>query len=210
MKLLKRNKLVYGVGINDADYNVCETGVVNGKKKILRTCPYYLKWKGVLERCYSDVFRKRNPSYKECTVVEEWKRFSNFKAWMETQDWEGKQLDKDLLVVDNKIYGPETCVFVDQKVNLFLLESNTSRGKYPIGVHFDNESGKYRARCCSVETNKQVCLGRHLTPEDAYKAWLDFKLKQAYILAESQTDQRVAKALVSRYESKIDQHNIEI
>lgn len=201
MKLLKRTKLIYGVGINDADYNVCKTDVVDGKKKILWVCPYYVKWRAVLERCYSEKFWKTNPTYRDCSVVPEWHLFSNFKAWMKTQDWEGKQLDKDLLLYGNKVYGPDTCVFVDQKVNLFMLENKATRGKSLIGVYFDEECGKYRARCCSVTTGKQKCLGRYTTQEEAHKAWLDFKLEQAYILADEQTDERVATALINRYKN---------
>lgn len=201
MRLLKRNKLVYGVGVNDADYNVCQTAVVNGKKKIVKFCPFYLKWRHMIERSYSEKFKERNPSYYDCSCVPEWHVFSNFKKWMETQDWEGKQLDKDILSPYNRIYGPDTCVFVDQKVNLFIIENNAMRGEFPVGVVFDKESGKYRARCCSVETGKQACLGRYETPEEAHEAWLDFKLKQAYILAAEQTDERVANALIARYKN---------
>lgn len=201
MRLLKRTRLVYGVGVNDADYNVCKTGLVNGKKKTLEVCPYYMRWKGVIERCHSERFLRKNPSYEGCTLVSEWLRFSNFKSWMEIQEWRGKQLDKDILILGNKLYGPETCVFVDQKVNTFLVESNSIRGACLIGVFLDKESGKYRARCCSVETGKQECLGRHSTEQEAHQAWLDFKLKQAYILVAEQSDERVARALISRYEN---------
>ena len=50
---------------------------------------------------------------------------------MEQQDYDGKHLDKDLLVCNNKVYSPETCVFVPREINQFLTKSNNSRGKYP-------------------------------------------------------------------------------
>ena len=53
---LGTRKLVFGVGINDADYAVTEyeTTEVNGvrKQKFVWGCPYYLTWKGMLRRCY--------------------------------------------------------------------------------------------------------------------------------------------------------------
>ena len=93
-------KLVCGVGINDADYAVVEwetIGYVNGKQNQKRVweCPYYKVWGSMLKRCYSDKYQERYQTYKGCTVSEEWLTFSNFKNWMEKQDWEGKHLDKE-------------------------------------------------------------------------------------------------------------------
>ncbi len=105
------SKLVYGVGVNDADYKVQKFKTENGKKIQLWICPFYSKWKEMLRRCYSIQEKERSPCYTQASTVEHWHIFSNFKSWMETQDWEGKQLDKDLLVKDNKTYGPDTCLF---------------------------------------------------------------------------------------------------
>ena len=84
--------------------------------------------------------KELRPFYKDITCCQEWLIFSNFKSWMKQQDWEGKQLDKDLLIYQNKIYSPETCVFVDRKINQFLVKSNNSRGKYPLGVSYRNKN----------------------------------------------------------------------
>lgn len=199
MKLLRRNKLVFGVGVNDADYNVCVTGVVDGRKKILSVCPFYTKWRSMLERAFSKKFHNRNPAYIGTEVCEDWLIFSNFKAWMETQDWRGKHLDKDLLVRGNRVYSEETCIFVDQKVNCFCLESGAIRGDYPLGV--SKRKGLYEARCCSVETGKQQSLGYYKTPDEAHQAWLTFKIGQARLLAAEQTNPIVADALIRRYEN---------
>ena len=126
-------KLVHGVGINDADYitNVTEFVVGNDGKRRQRVvwrCPFYQKWKGMLERSYSEKFKSKWTTYKDVTVCKEWHLFSNFKSWMETQDWGGKQLDKDVLLQGNKIYCPHACVFVSRQVNMFLLGSDSSRG----------------------------------------------------------------------------------
>lgn len=120
---------------------------------------------------------------------------------METQNWEGKHLDKDLLIKGNKTYSPNTCVFLDARINTFLTESGAGRGKFPIGVSLERESGKYVAQCWSIELGKNKKIGRFKTPEEAHKAWLAFKLEQAYTLAAQQTDERVSKALIERYEN---------
>lgn len=210
MTIKKRNrvKLVSGVGVNDADYpvNICE--VVDGKWKIIWKCPFYIKWQGMIERCYSENFKIKHPSYADCVSTPDWVYFSNFKSWMQTQDWEGKELDKDLLVQGNKVYGPDTCIFVGSRVNNFIIERKARRGSYPIGVVLVKrpKAAPYRATCKSVVTGKIQYLGYYSTPEEAHQAWLVFKLEQAYILAAEQTDERVVKALIDRYENYKGDH----
>ena len=84
-KLDTSKKLVYGIGINDADYAVTEweTIEVNGKrkKKLVWGCPYYRTWKDMLRRCYSTKFQETNPTYIGCSVSDEWLTFSVFKSW---------------------------------------------------------------------------------------------------------------------------------
>lgn len=203
----KKSKLVYGVGVNDADYRVCIRETIgygeNGKKikKVTWTCPFYSRWQGMLERCYSEREHLRKSNYIGCSVIPEWHYFMTFRAWMVEQDWEAKELDKDILFPGNKIYGPDTCVFVDLKVNSFLTERTKSRGEYPIGVSFYKRSGKYVSFCSDVITKKNRNLGYFKTPEEAHQTWLTFKLEQAKILASQQTDPRVADALIDRYEN---------
>lgn len=203
MKLRKKNKLVFGVGVNDADYNVYKYEVVGGKQKIVWICPFYRTWCHMLERSYDPKLHKRVPTYLECSTVPSWLLFSGFKSWMELQDWEGKELDKDTLIPGNKLYGPDTCVFVSRNVNLFTRERKASRGEFPIGVSYHKINKKYKASCWSVETGKQESLGYYSCPEEAHSVWLAFKLEQAYILANQQTDQRVARALIERYENYV-------
>jgi len=137
---MKIRKLVYGVGINDADYVVQrnETIYVNGKRtrKQVWICPYYQAWKSMLERCYSIKYQERQPTYRGCSVSEEWLTFSVFKSWMEKQEWEGMQLDKDILFEGNKLYSKETCVFVSSVVNIFTTDRGASRGEWLIGVNW--------------------------------------------------------------------------
>ena len=123
---------------------------------------------------------------------------------MENQDWQGKELEKDILFPGNKVYSAETCVFVDAKVNLFLTECNASRGDCMIGVCWHKKASKFVASC-NDGGGKDMYLGLFNTEIEAHKAWLACKLKLAYQLASEQTDPRVAKALIERYENyKID------
>lgn len=95
-------KLVCGIGINNADYTTSlreELPKVNGKRKyrILWACPFYKLWASMLQRCYSEKRLIKDPSYVGCSVHPDWHRFMNFRSWMEKQDWEGMELDKDIL-----------------------------------------------------------------------------------------------------------------
>lgn len=197
-------KLVYGVGINNADYAVEvreNLGYVDGKQKqkLVWSCPFYVKWCNMLKRCYSVSYLNTKPSYKGCSVCAKWHLFSTFKAWMQTQDWEGKQLDKDLLHPGNKVYSHETCVFVSREVNMFLTDSASTRGIYLIGVSWNKPISKFTATCSNPFTKKKEHIGVFDSELEAHKAWLTRKLQHAYALAALQTDKRVAKALINRY-----------
>ena len=201
VKLRKRNRLVYGVGINDADYNVVESATVDGKCKTIWKCPFYQTWVHMLERCYSEKFHQRKPTYKGCSVCDEWLIFSNFKRWMETQDWQGKDLDKDLLTEGNKVYSPDTCIFVDRKINIFVIDRGNDRGEYMLGVYWHKRANKFRAKCSNPFTGKEDSLGYFTNELDAHLAWKKRKHELACQFADSEhcNDPRLAEALRTRY-----------
>lgn len=194
-------KLIHGVGVNDADYKISKYELVDGKKKQTWVCPFYKKWQSMIERCYSKSFHLKWPNYLACYTIPEWHYFMTFRAWMVEQDWAGKHLDKDLLYPGNKLYSPGTCIFVDHKVNCFIVEGKVARGSYPIGVCALKGTKKFMAQCHSVEDNEQKYLGLFDSSQEAHQAWLKFKLEQAKNLAKEQTDPRIAKALIERYEN---------
>jgi len=187
-------KLAQGVGINDADYITQPT--VNGKRTC---CHFYSTWRNLITRCYSQKALKKCPTYFDCVVCDDWLYFSKFKAWMETQDWQGKQLDKDLLYPGNKIYSPETCVFVDHVTNTFLIDSGSIRGDLPIGVVYSASKRKYQTQCNSKLIGKSRHVGYFDNPEDAHKAWEIRKAEVAVYVASIQKDERVAKAILERF-----------
>lgn len=194
MKVYEKNGLVYGVGINDLDRAVYQT--VNNKQII---CPIYYTWKEMLKRCFCPVHHKKQPTYINCRLYPDWLKLSNFERWMKVQDFEGKNLDKDILVVGNKLYSPETCVFISKDLNNFLTDHGARRGIYPLGVSWHKKSKKFQASCSDPFTKKRGYLGYYDNPEDAHLAWKKRKHELALIYAEQQTDPRVAEALRTRY-----------
>lgn len=161
---MKKTKLIEGWGVNDVDYPVHKVEKVNGKKKIVWTCPYYVDWVQILCRSLSKNFQHNNPTYIDCTVCTEWKYLSNFIKWVDSQPnrgWENCQLDKDFLIEGNKHYSPDTCVYIQQGLNLFIGSSAKSRGSYMLGVSAIPRSkvNPYQAQCSNPFTLQKEYLG---------------------------------------------------
>ena len=197
--------LIKGFGINNADYNVQPFYYKDGIRK-QKICPFYHKWTSMISRCYCPLELKKRPTYKGCTVSEDWRYFMNFRGWMVQQDYQQKELDKDFLVKGNKVYSLDTCIFISQSLNKFLNEgAKKIGGSLPVGVIERRTELKcglridYRARCCDPFTNKLKHLGYHATPEQAQQAYIGYKNMLAHRLAELETDPRIILALQTRY-----------
>lgn len=189
-----KNKLLFGVGVNDANYSIRK-----GPRGNNIVCRFYVRWADMIKRCYSTKHQAKRPTYIGCTVCHEWLTFSKFKTWMEKQDWEGKELDKDILVKGNKVYSPETCAFISKDLNKFTSERCASRGNHPLGVWFHAQNKNYVAECRNPFTKKRGHIGCFDCPHEAHQAWRKRKHELACQLADLQSDQRVAKALRTRY-----------
>jgi hypothetical protein len=187
---LATRRLLFGIGLNDAWYQVIyrtQAGNV--------TCTFYKTWSAMLKRCYHKTTILQQPTYDGCSVCIEWHTFSNFKAWMETQDWEGKELDKDLLVKDNKVYSPETCVFISSSLNRLCFPKSTNNSNRLAGITLVD--GKYVARC-NINGSSNY-LGYFKSELEAHKAFLT--AKKAYILTiAEQQEPKLKTALISRAE----------
>ena len=186
---------VFGVATNDSKDAVSH--VVNGKQVF---CNFYTTWKDMLRRCYDKKYQASKPTYIGCIVCEEWMIFSNFKKWMESQDWQGKQLDKDLLKTGNKIYSPDFCVFISPDVNMFVSGSNELKAGKLIGYTKDGRRSSYVARCRNPITKLTESLGCYSDEVSAHNAWRVRKNELANMLADLESDHRIAAALRLRYE----------
>jgi len=190
-------KPIHGVGINDADYVV--TPLINGKQVY---CPFYLAWKGMISRCYDPSVRKRQPSYDGCTVCDEWKIFSNFKNWMEKQDWKGREVDKDILVKGNKVYSPETCLMVRTITNTYVQDALSLSENSAMGVQVTfTKAGvpRYRAIAKNPLRNNSESLGTYDTEKECHQAWRRRKHEFACIIAASESDARVIAFLMTAF-----------
>lgn len=188
---MMKRKLVCGVGLNDADYVVRPS--VNGKQVV---CPFYNAWTHMLRRCYSEKLQERQPTYVGCSVCKEWLTFSNFKKWMQQQDWKGKQLDKDLIESGNKEYDPNSCVFISNSLNSLLVDCAAARGAFPLGVSWNKRDSKFESKIMLNGRNKH--LGYFLTTKTAHAAWQIAKKDIIYSVAIEQSNERLKAALLLR------------
>lgn len=208
---MTNKKLVFGVGINDANYAISSREeLAKGKdgkrnRKVVWECPYYKKWTDMLKRCYCEKYQKLQKTYIGCSVCDEWLYFTNFRNWMITQDWEGKQLDKDVLVQGNKIYGPDTCIFVSRHINMLFVDFSDRLGSYLEGVSLQSNKKSFVARC-RIFGGKRKNLGSFKTQEEAYEVFLKEKIKQLSLIFAAEEDMRVREAIekkIKGYEKEI-------
>jgi hypothetical protein len=181
-------QLVYGFGINDAGYPVSPRDE-DGKRI---TCPYYSRWISIMQRGNDPKEKLRKPSYADVFVSGDWRKFSDFKAWLDTQTgWQTLELDKDILVKGNLEYGPDTCCFVPKYINrLFAVHKTTGACLHGVGKVRNRYKAMYN----------RSTLGTFDTEQAAHKAWQTervSRLEAALVSYGKETyfDSRVAEAI---------------
>lgn len=198
------HRSVYGVGYR-GEGKYSSTNLDGKKTKCYET------WCNMFKRCYSENYQSKRPTYKDCTVCEEWHNFQNFAKWFEENYYEinneQMHLDKDILVKGNKIYSPETCVFVPKTINSLFTKRQNDRGSLPIGVSYDRDSNKYLSHCNNCITRKQIKLGKFLQVDDAfleYKKYKEDHVKEVANLYVGKIPNELYKAMVNYEVSKND------
>lgn len=181
-------KPVYGAGINDSENSV-------KKDKA------YKIWSDMLARCYSDSVKSTHPTYQTCTCCDDWKYYSNFKKWFESQLYkDGYHLDKDIIVQGNKVYSPETCALVPPYINSLLVCRVKRDGDLMRGVSKEKGSSSFRASCCISKHN--IHLGSFKTEIEAHEVYKKAKYNEIRRVATDafnvgDIDERVYNALLN-------------
>lgn len=153
---------------------------------------YISFWRHMFHRCYSQKVHADRPTYQGCSVHQRFHKFEDFLIWAEEQvgnDQQGWELDKDLIVKGNTVYGPETCVFLPPRINKLFMASEASRGDLPIGVIRRKGSQRFTARCHTGNGRKQI--GSFASPAEAFAAYKVFK-------------EEVVKSVAEKYRGLID------
>lgn len=172
-----RKPTMAGVGLRDVPFQL----------KIGSTVFWqYAVWCNMLNRCYSEAYKLRNPTYRDVTCCDEWLSFANFLEWCNKEvDYKGKpngmSLDKDILLRGNKIYSPEACSFVPKAVNSLLVDSGAIRGKLPVGVCFNKPTGTFVVNLTRYGKGKN--LGYFRDPQEAFACYKAAKEAQIKLVA---------------------------
>lgn len=121
----------------------------------------YNVWSNMIERCYSN----KNKNYSKTTVCDEWHNFQNFAQWYNDNSKVGFDLDKDLyqILLDDKIYSPQTCVFIPCELNSSLAGIvKDSIGVTKYGKMYRTTDGSY-----------------HSTYADAVRHYVEYRIEKA-------------------------------
>lgn len=175
-KNIKKVKFVRGIGINDMK------GVSHIKGKAILQ---YEVWQNMLKRCTNECYQTDFPTYKGVKVCDEWKLFSNFYNWFNANyKWDLVEqgikivLDKDILVKDNKIYSPETCIFIPEKVNLYIRNKTSRNTSGYTGVVWDKRYCKWVVGTTSFKTGKYIYLDSFSDIEEASREYIKERGRQ--------------------------------
>lgn len=190
--------LVYGVGFMGVGRHKSKGD--DGKSKA------HGIWRDMLKRCYGDNIVESPKSYKDVTVCDEWHNFQNFADWYTNHRFHGMgyHLDKDLLVVGNKIYSPDACTLVPQEVNQIVTDGGArSRGNM-MGITFVGGKNKFCAKISIKGRSKN--LGYYEDPVEARNVYL--KAKAEYIRDTAiEYHGKIEPSVFDRLMAVVDDHN---
>lgn len=151
----------------------------------------HVHWKGILERGYCPKLKLKRPTYTLTQVASTWHNFQNFAEWCQHEKGffhKGWELDKDLLIKGNKLYSPETCVFLPQAINL-LLVCGSRTNELPIGVTYSDNGVGYRAYC----SNRGKTLSKRSSSIEECFSWY------------KATKEKVIQSLADEYKELLDE-----
>ena len=188
------DKSVFGIGyVGDGKYQTR----VNGVNTI-----YYNTWHDMIRRCYNEGTKDKFPAYYGiCKVCNQWLNMQIFSEWFEENKYEcGERLhiDKDILYPGNKIYSPDTCILVPQRINMLFMNKPNKRG-LPNGIR--KAYGKYLAKYNNEE------LGAYTTLEDAYNVYAAKKEENIKQIADEYKELIPEKLYVALYNYKVKIEN---
>ena len=157
---------------------------------------HYETWKNMFTRCYSEKYHETRPTYKECTVCPEWHCFQNFARWYDENFYnvnnERMSLDKDILVKGNKVYSPETCIFLPSVINSSFEIKKKNKDNLPTGIR--RKKWGYELQC------NNTYIGIYKTLEEAINEYFRFKEKSILDTANKYKDylpEKVYQAIIS-------------
>lgn len=134
-------------------------------------------WSKMMQRAYCEKYKAEHPTYEKVTVCSEWLNYQNFAEWCVSRKQYGKlkfNLDKDIVIRGNKVYAPDKCSLVPQRVNKLLVTKNLINPAVPLGVKIirdkiSKEIIGYTAAC--ADNGSDMYFGYHKNIRDAFFAY---------------------------------------
>lgn len=159
----------------------------------------YIKWANMMQRCYNEEVHKNKPYYANCTADIEWHNFSNYREWHKKNYMSNVKidLDKDILVNGNTVYGAETCTLIPHFVNM-IFESRGTETK----IVLNDDTGKYDVAMIVSKSKKQV--GTFDTYEEAKNAYIDYREDYIRSIAKKLKGKIPQKAYSAMMDCKIE------
>ena len=132
------DKTIYGIGYLGVGCHKPSLNKINTQE--------YTAWYSMIERCYSENRKHKNPAYFDiATVCKEWHNFQCFSDWYVANKYnvsERLHIDKDILVSGNKFYSAETCLLVPQRINMLFTTHRPNKYGLPEGISLTS-AGRY-------------------------------------------------------------------
>ena len=116
-------------------------------------------------------------------------------------------MDKDILYTGNKIYSPQTCIFVPQSINILFIKSDKIRGDYPIGVIYNKRDDVFESwinKYSNDNKKKQIYLGRYNTSKEAFQVYKIEKEKYIKQIADEYKPYIPQKLYEAMYRWEVD------
>lgn len=151
-------------------------------------------------RCYNANYYKIWKNYEGCSICDEWlEDKKSFYEWVDHNYYWIKgepsvELDKDIIVPGNKVYSPDTCIFVPKRINdLFEHIHGRKKNGLPVGVSYSEKKGKYSANVSKSYDSKDGkkknrYLGCYDTPQEAYEVYKHHKKAEIIYIADKYKD----------------------
>lgn len=178
----------FGVGKHKSSY---EKGIVYAG---------YKTWADMLKRCYRTKYKDMYPAYYNiATVCDEWHCYQIFADWYEENKYEVDErlhIDKDILFPGNKLYEPEKCLLVPQRINMLFSNKKNKQG-LPNGIN-RTKNGRYH-----VLYNKNN-LGTYSNIKDAIERYSYAKESAIRSIAEEYREIIPEKLYIALLEYRVD------
>lgn len=175
----------------------------NGNRQHIQA---YESWRKMHLR--AENFDGEHPSYADVTICEEWWNYQNFAAWFEENYYDIEDdfmcVDKDIINPISKIYSPETCCIVPNKINDIFKKPKSDTKELPTGVHLrkDMKAVRYRSRTKVYDEygNLKTVSKTTKTPEEAFEFYKENKekyIKQVAYMYKPEIPERVYIAMMN-------------